>query len=222
MDVVNQNVQRVLNNPYVMAILKVSLVLYAAQIAPKFPAASSLFDNTFVKIALIALMVYLANMDFQLAIIIAVIYVLGINALSGRGLLESYQGVEYTGEDHASFETDFKKLTTLLGSPVPPPFGTVLESKSDNYPGCNNVTVKDLLAIFDGDYYKMQNTLLYTYNELIHKLPDTLPNKDKLISMAHAAGIPLNVPLTDDNAPLIATYLLNVGFIITDSCRPPQ
>lgn len=215
------DVQKILSNPYMMAVLKVSLVLYAARIAPRLPESFSLFDNTFVKIALIALMVYLANMDFQLALMIAIIYVLGVNKMSGRGFLESYEEVD-THENEVTFETDIKKLTDLLGKPVPPAFGTIIESHSDNYPGCEKVTMADLLAIFDGDASKLQNALQYSYHQLITQLPKDSASKDKLVRMARSVGLPLNVPFDDANAPLIATYLINVGFMITDSCRPPQ
>jgi len=215
------DVQRILNNPYIMAVVKVSLALYAARIAPRLPESFTLFDNTFVKIALICLMVYLANMDFQLALMIAIIYVLGVNKMSGRGFLESYEEVD-THENEMSFETDIKKLTDLLGKPVPPAFGTIIESHSDNYPGCEKVTMADLLAIFDGDAAKLQNALQYSYHQLVTQLPKDAASKDRLVRMAHAAGLPLNVPFDDANAPLIATYLINVGFLITDSCRAPQ
>jgi hypothetical protein len=215
------DVHRILNNPYIMAVVKLSLALYAARIAPRLPESFSLFDNTFVKIALIALMVYLANIDFQLAIMIAIIYVLGVNKISGRGFLESYEELN-THENEMSFEMDIKKLTDLLGKPVPPAFGTIIESHSDNYPGCEKVTMSELLAIFDGDASKLQNALQYSYHQLITQLPKDSASKDRLVRMAHAAGLPLNVPFDDANAPLIATYLINVGFMITESCRVPQ
>lgn len=214
-------VQTVLKNPYIMAAVKVSLALYAARIAPRLPESFSLFDNTFVKIALIALMVYLSNMDFQLAIMIAIIYVLGVNKMAGRGLLESYEEVD-THANEVNFEMDIKKLTDLLGKPLGPAFGTIIESHSDNYPGCEKITMNELLALFDGDVAKMQNTLQYSYHELVNKMTKDTSSKDRLIRIAHAAGLPLNVPFTDANAPLIATYLLNVGFMISDTCRAPE
>ena len=77
---IEKNVDKVLANPYIMATLKVTLVLYAAQLAPKLPTeAKTWFDNTFVKILGIMLLIYLSNKDFQLAILIAVILVLGAN-----------------------------------------------------------------------------------------------------------------------------------------------
>jgi hypothetical protein len=219
---VETNVKQALSNPYLMAILKVSLVLYAAQIAPKLPSTvSNIFQNTFVKIAFVALMFLLADIDFQLAIIIAVIYVLSINGLSGRGFLESYGDVSNV-ESVAEYQKDSGKLTDLLGKPIPPLFGNLIDSKSDNFIGCNNVTMKDLLAVFDGDHIKMQNTVAYSYKVLMEQLPAKSAAKDKLVAIAHAVGLPYNVEFNDKNAPLIATFLLNVGYSINDTCQAPQ
>jgi hypothetical protein len=221
--VVENNVKTVLANPYVMAILKVSLVLYAAQIAPKVPQqVSSLFQNTFFKIVIIALVVYLADIDFQLAIVIAVVYVLSINGLSGRGLFESYENVTLPVETQSSFQMDISKLQDLLGKPVPPAFGTLIESHSDNFPGCDNIKLADLLAIFDGDYNKLQTTVMFSYKSLMEQLPHDLPSKDKLLKMAHALGLPYNIELNDRNSAMIATFLLNVGYSISDTCQAPK
>jgi energy-coupling factor transporter transmembrane protein EcfT len=219
--IVENNVKTALNNPYVMAIVKISLVLYAAQIAPKVPQSiTGLFQNTLFKIVVIALIAYLADVDFQLAIIIAIVYVLGMNGLSGRGFFESYNNVMPI-ETPAMYYSDTSKLTDLLGKPVST-FGTIIESNSDNYSGCDNVTMKDILALFDGDHAKLQSTVMFSYKALMEQLPNELPAKEKLVKIAHALGIPYNVELNDKNAPLIATFLLNVGYVINDTCQPPN
>lgn len=216
------NVKRTLSNPYFMAILKISLVLYAAQIAPKLPTTvSNIFQNTFVKILFVALMFLLADIDFQLAIIIAIVYVLSINGLSGRGFLESYGDV-YNMESQGEYQRDSSKLNDLLGKPNPPPFGHLIESNSDNFIGCNNVTMNDLLSVFDGDHTKLQNTVMYSYKALMEQLPEKSASKDKLVSMARAVGLPYNVEFNDANAPLISTFLLNVGYSISDTCQAPH
>ena len=59
---VQHKLNAVLQNPYVMAILKVGLVLYASRIAPRLPSAvQDTFANTFVKIIAIALIAYFTN-----------------------------------------------------------------------------------------------------------------------------------------------------------------
>ena len=218
---VETNLKTVLANPYTMAVLKISLALYAAQIAPKVPSqVSGLLQNTFIKIAAITLIAYLADVDLQLAVIIAIVYVLSINGLSGRGLFESYTNIMPI-ETQAAYYPDSTKNTDLLGNPASS-FGTIIESQSDNFPGCQNVTLNDLLAMFDGDHTKLQNSVMYSYHALMEQLPDTLPAKDKLLKMAHAIGVPYNIELNDQNAALVSTFLVNVGYVISDSCRPPN
>lgn len=214
---VQRNLKSVLQNPYIMAVLKVSLVLYAAQIAPKMPTyVQTTFSNTFVKIIAIALLAYVSEVDFQLAILLALALVLGTNLLSGRGVFESYNNVS-----GADYHSDITKYTDLLGKPAQVGKFTLQESLSDNYPGCNKITLKDLIALFDGDALKLQKTVQYAFSELNNALPVGSP-KDKFLRIARAAGLPYNVELNDANAPLIATILLNYGYKVSDECQVPQ
>ena len=88
---ITENLNVVLKNPYVMAILKVFLIIYASQLAPRVPSAvSDMFSNTFVKIIAIALLAYLSELDFQLAILLAIIFVLGNNLLARGNMMESF------------------------------------------------------------------------------------------------------------------------------------
>jgi hypothetical protein len=218
---ITENLNVVLKNPYVMAILKVFLIIYASQLAPRVPSAvSDMFSNTFVKIIAIALLAYLSELDFQLAILLAIIFVLGSNILSGRGILESYQSIG--GPSHGEYQSDMTKYTTLLGKPVQIHNAKLIESISDNYPGCNNVKLADLLNIFDGDHVKLQQTVTYTFTELHNALPENSAAKDNLVKIARAVGLPYNVELSDANAPLIATILLNYGYKISENCQPPH
>lgn len=191
-----------LDNPYVMAILKISLALYATQLAPRLPeSVTVLFDNTFVKIMAVATIAYISERDFQLAIMLALVYVMGINALSGRGLLESF--ANYSKE----YKTDGKfKL---------------IEPKTVVYPGCLNVTKDDLLKAFDGDNIKLQTSLQYAYYDLLHQAKTTSA-KEALMKMAYATGLPYNVEFNDENAPYIATMLMYRGFELGTSCAAPQ
>lgn len=67
---------------------------------------------------------------------------------------------------------------------------------TDVYPGCTNVKVEDLLALFQGD-------------------------EGKLKSAMYEGRVPLNVDLTDRNAPVIATYLINLGHKVSEQCSQP-
>lgn len=69
--------------------------------------------------------------------------------------------------------------------------------ETDTVPGCGDVKVSDLLALFDGD-------------------------KDKLKRTMYSSGVPLDLQLNDTDAPLIATYLINFGHKVTDGCKPPM
>lgn len=209
---------QLLQNPYAMAAIKIVLVLYASQLAPKLPSVvQNTFQNTFVKIIALVLIAYLAEVDFQLAILIAVVFVLSTNILSGRGIFESYKNIEYQ-----VYQKDMTKYTDLLGKPAVIGHGKIEESFTDNYPGCNNVTVEDLLSLFDGNKIKLQTTLQYAVSELIRSYPAESDAKSKLMKMARAVGLPYNIELNDTNAPFLASLLLNYGFKVSEKCQVPQ
>lgn len=219
-DSVQQGLDRVLQNPYIMAVLKVALVLYAARIAPRLPNfIQDSFQNTFVKIIAIALLAYISEVDFQLAILLAIALVLGANLLSGRGVFESY--VNLDPMNAGTYHSDISKYTDLLGKPAEINKFKLIQSLSDNYPGCNKITLNDLLSLFNGDKVKLQQTLEYAFQELHNSLPEG-EAKEKLVRIARAAGLPYNVEFTDENAPLIATMLLNYGYKISDECQAPK
>lgn len=75
-------------------------------------------------------------------------------------------------------------------------FDTISNSP-DVYPGCQNTTTSDLLSLFDGD-------------------------QDALKRSMASLGVPLNLTLTDENSPKIATYFINHGHKITQNCRAPE
>lgn len=196
-------VNQVLANPYIMAVLKVTLTLYAAQIAPRAPdALQRFFSNTFAKIFLIFLIVYLSEKDFQLAILISVVFVLSMNALSGRGLFETF--ADYTGKY------------------IPEGGFTLIEPKTMIYPGCQNITMEDLYNAFKGDNLKMQDAVQYSFKQLMAKTKSENA-KDLLIKVAYAAGLPYNLSFDKpETAPYIATLLVNYGYNIKDECQPPK
>lgn len=195
-------INQVLENPYIMAVVKVTLALYAAQIAPKAPdALQSFFSNVYAKIFLIFVIVYLSEKDFQLAILISVVFVLSMNALSGRGLLETF----------ADYNGNF----------VPEGGFTLIEPKSMIYPGCHNITMDDLYKAFEGDRLKMQTAVQYSFKQLMAKTKSE-NSKDLLTKIAYAAGLPYNLSFSKpETAPYIATLLINYGYNIKDDCQPP-
>jgi len=219
--IIKSKLDPVLQNPYVMAILKISLILYASQIAPRLPSMVSVtLQNTFVKIAVIALTAYIAEVDFQLAIILAIIFVIGINASSGRGFFESYENMRNI-EDQGPFYADQTKYKTLLQEPAVINNFTLLNSNSDNYSGCDDIKMADLLAVFDNDHLKLQNTVMYAFKELANQLPKDSDAMSNLVKMVKAVGAPGNIQFNDSTASLLATILINAGFVINDKCRGP-
>lgn len=212
------NLDGILSNSYVMGFLKITLILYASQIAPTLPKVTlSIFNNTFFKIIAIALMAYIAQVDFQLAIILAIVFVLSINVISGRGLLESYMN----DSDYGPFYENEKKYKDLLGKPAPIGTQKILDSQSNDYSSCDHIKMADLLTIFDNNHVKLQSTLTHTYKDLLSRMSENTPNVTRLIKIAKAIGIPGNIEFNDRNAPLIATYLINAGAIVDKLCRPP-
>lgn len=197
----DSSLQILLRNPYIMAVLKVTLVLYAIQYAPRLPkSVNDIMGNTFFKIFALFLIMYLSERDFQLAIIFAIVFVIGANVLSGRGPLESF----------ADFSKDFK-----------PSGAKLLEPKLAVYPGCDKITINDLLKAFDGDVNQLASTVQYTYGELLTKITDK-NSKERLMKIAYAAGLPYNMEFNDENAPYIATLLMYFGFQFGVDCRAPQ
>jgi hypothetical protein len=216
------SIKYVLQNPYIMAILKLTLALYSAQIAPSLPDfLKKLLQNTFVKIILIAFIGYLAKFDFQLSIILSIVYVLSVNYVSGRGLFESFTGGLINMEDQGPYFTNQSEYKTLLGEPVKVGNAKLLNSNSDNYSSCNNVTLADLLAAFDNNKLKLQNTVAYAYQELIKQLPKESTAMNNLVIIAKSVGLPGNIEFNDENAKLIATILIQWGFEITPMCTAP-
>lgn len=217
-NVAQVKLNQVLQNPYIMAVTKIILVLYASQLAPKLPTVvQNTFQNTFVKIIALVLIAYLAEVDFQLAILTAVVFVLSTNLLSGRSIFESYKNIEYQ-----VYQSDMTKYTNLLGKQAVVGNAKIQESFTDNYPGCNNVTVEDLLSLFDRNKLKLQTTLQYAVSELLKSYPAESDAKSKLMKMARAIGLPYNVQLNDTNAPFLASLLLNYGFKVSEKCQVPQ
>jgi hypothetical protein len=63
-------------------------------------------------------------------------------------------------------------------------------------PGCEKATVADLLALFGGDSVKLSRAM-------------------------YTIGIPLNTELTEESAPLVASYFVNYGKKVSGTCQGP-
>jgi hypothetical protein len=206
LNVFTQNVEdyteTVMTNPYVMAVLKVSLILYAARIAPNPPQyLQDLLKNVFFKIGAIAMILYFVELDFQLALILAIIYVLGMNVLSGRGVFESFAEFKSNAEVKSEY--------------------TLISPQTMVYPGCANVKLTDLLAMFEGDKSQLQQAAQLTFQQLMFAAKDK-PAQEQLERLARATGLPYNMDINDETAPYVATLFVNYNATVNDSCQPPQ
>lgn len=210
------NFEEILSNEYFTTLAKIILILYASQIAPTAPSyIINLFKNTYVKIALIFLMIFMMNNDFQFSLLFAIIFVLGVNAISGRSLFESYTNIDMDAirDNQESYSKDYKKFGNF----------TLIDPKNEIYPGCLDIKLKDLLIVFDNDHYKLHNAVQNSFKELLSDPSyKNMKDKERLEQIALAAGLPYNLEINDENAPWIATLLINRGFIINKSCHPPK
>ena len=204
------NFATLLQNDTFLTPLKIVLALYAAQIAPNAPSyITTLFKNVYIKILLIFLMMYSMKYDFQLSLILAIIFVLGMNVASGRGALESYSNMY---DSYSPYNKNYKPVGNF----------TLLDSRNEIYPGCEKITLADLVHLFDHNYLKLQTSVQHAFYMLLNDPAyHDLEAKERLYKIAIMAGLPYNMELNDDNAPWIASLLVNYNFIVTDTCQPP-
>ena len=192
-----------LQNKYILAIVKIGIVLYASVMAPSLPdSALAFLQSTPVKILFVALIAYTSLKDVQLSILIGCAFVLSINVISGRDILESYANIT----DAYSKNKSPQKL---------------IEPSFYIYPGCMDMTLAQLLEFFENDSHKLQKTSHYVFRHLQEKV-DKTPVEAELLYFARAAGLGHNIKLSDKTAPLIATMLLNYGYQLSDTCQPPN
>lgn len=107
---VNSNLGFLLNQPAWAMVLGASISLYAGLAAPMLPPhIIQLFDSGVVRLLALALIMWTSTQQPTLALTTAILYVMAINALSGRKLLELFAGhiehsnaASYSGEDEFS------------------------------------------------------------------------------------------------------------------------
>ncbi|NBU33762.1 hypothetical protein EB118_02000 [bacterium] len=195
-------IQPAMTNPYIMAILKITLTLYASSIAPNPPDfMKGLFKNTYFKMLALTLILYISQVDFQLSIILSIAFVVTMNVLSGRSALESY----------ANYTAQYTPTAT----------SKLIEPHIHIHPSCINVTNDQLIALFGGDTLKLQESVNQAYKQLLSSTKGTA--NEVLQKFARAMGLPYNVRWEEPTtAPLVATLLINAGVIVTEKCKPPS
>ena len=84
-----------LDNKYVSTVLSVLLAVYGGMAAPTLPPyIQKLFGNEIFRIVVLALIVYKGQRDPQLALMIAVAFVVTMNYLNESTIKENFRQVE--------------------------------------------------------------------------------------------------------------------------------
>jgi hypothetical protein len=208
-----KGMQDFFKNEYITTAIKVVLILYASQISPRAPDwMTSWLSNTYVKIALVFLIVYTIKYDFQFSLIFAIILILGMNVLSGRNMLESYKNTNYL-----DFAGPYNKNYKSFGN------FKLLDPQNEIMPGCENMTYADLVNIFKGDHIKLQDTVQQALYILMNDGSyDKYSPEEKLRKTAILSGLPYSIEINDDTAPWVGSLLVNKNYIqFSSTCKPP-
>ena len=86
-------------------------------------------------------------------------------------------------------------MNTLSGKQLFEKF-ELIEPQGHILPGCLQIKLADLLKAFDDDEAALKKALIHV-------------------------GTPFNIPFNDENAPLLATHLINFGYKLSDTCQLP-
>lgn len=198
-DTLNQTVdsfvRKGLQNKYALTTLLFLSIAYGSIIAPKPPAfLIHVFNSTLFKVLFFTFVAISAQLNFGVALLMAVSFIVLTNTLG----------------DKESF-ADFKRETSVSGLKMLDP-RTAIEY------GCNSMTLQDLTKAFGNDNKKLQETVKFAYKDLLRQLTDKT-DKERLLYMAYAVGLPHNVQFNDENAPYIASMLIQWGFYFNEKCN---
>jgi hypothetical protein len=87
--------QDVFDNKYISTTITLALGLYAALLGPELPdVVKNLFTNTIFRILILFLVVVRGNKDPQLAIIIAIAFVLTLDYIYAKTAKETFKSLE--------------------------------------------------------------------------------------------------------------------------------
>ena len=178
-------------------LLTVLLVGYASKLIQIDVVEKAFRNNIFRVLAVITIILLFQRQMSGASLLLLIIYCLEVSK---------------TPEGFAPFSKDYKITNTQ----------TLIEPNNQIYPGCMKITAQQLLNQFNGDKKALQDKVLYGYSQLLKQIPDSDSSKETLEIMARAVGLPYNVDLSDDTAPLIATMLIVQGFKLSDTCQQPD
>jgi hypothetical protein len=193
-------IQQLVQYKYFSIVMLMLSVSYGALIGPtSSDLMKTVFKNTFFKIIFFTFIGLGNRMTLPMALGISASFILGMNILAGRPILESY----------SNYKKEYKNEGGL----------TMLNPQVALEYGCMDMTLRDLEEAFDNDKLKLQNTLKFAYKELLRQMTDKT-SKERLHYLAYAVGLPYNVVVNDENAPYIATILIQWGFNFNTKCGP--
>jgi len=98
------------NKNVVYGIVFLFLMLYSAHIAPKLPlSVVQVFDNTFFKIFIFTLILWIARVSPSMSILIAVAFLMTTNVMNQKKLLEFMdEDVEYEYEEGMDEDVEYE------------------------------------------------------------------------------------------------------------------
>ncbi len=132
-----------LDNPYVAGFLKLFLVLYAGLAAPKLPHyILQLFDNMFVKVLILFLVLYTSNKDPILSLLIAVGFIMTLVMLNRRS------AERFDNENEKKNENAQQNAIKIQVNP-----------------SCAKMTPQDIFNFFDNNPNKMDPSLNIIYKD---------------------------------------------------------
>ena len=95
---INSQVNNILNpllDPRIRPVIALFLVVYAGFIAPKLPQdIQNWFTHPFFRIAVMSLIIWTANRDPILSVLIAVVFLIIVNLANGKKFWEGFEGPE--------------------------------------------------------------------------------------------------------------------------------
>ena len=108
-----------LSNPYILGLCKVVIIFYICLVTPKLPLEMiAFFDNPIVKVCCLFLIFYSSTLDPQLSLMLAIGFIVTIvvvNKCKIESVLENYIG----GEEHNSNNSENEVLENQDNSVVP-------------------------------------------------------------------------------------------------------
>jgi len=104
-------IKKFVDYKYVSAFITLALVMYAGIAKPTLPDwMGKLFDNMFFRVGILSLVAYMNTKDAQVAIIAAVVFMVIMNKLSEKKVVESFMSEMFENEESDMSEDESDDL----------------------------------------------------------------------------------------------------------------